>query len=64
VAIFEKQNNPLGLDTGSNGNGKKRKAGDEDDKPEIGGWAYMGSHNFTPSAWVCFIVLPLDMTDE
>ena len=53
VAIFEKQDNPLGLDV-SNGNSKKRKAEGDDDKPEIGGWAYMGSHNFTPSAWVRF----------
>jgi hypothetical protein len=64
VAIFEKQNNPLGLDASSNGNVKKRKAEDEDDKPDIGGWAYMGSHNFTPSAWVSFIVLALYMADE
>jgi tyrosyl-DNA phosphodiesterase-1 len=45
VAIYEKQNNPLGIESS-----KKRKA--DDGVEGIGGWAYMGSHNFTPSAWV------------
>ena len=49
VAIYEKQNNPLGIESG-----KKRKA--DDGVEGIGGWAYMGSHNFTPSAWVSFRV--------
>jgi hypothetical protein len=48
VALFEKQSNPLGDSVQSNG--KKRKA-DDGETGDIGGWAYMGSHNFTPSAW-------------
>ena len=54
VANYEKQSNPLGLE-GSHG--KKRKVDGGEGSEEIGGWAYMGSHNFTPSAWVCLLHL-------
>jgi tyrosyl-DNA phosphodiesterase-1 len=53
IALFEKMSNPLGLSGSGEANDKKRKAA-ELDQPDIGGWAYMGSHNFTPSAWVRF----------
>lgn len=54
IALFEEQPNLLGSKDNSqdaSGSKLKRKA-DELDKPDIGGWAYVGSHNFTPSAWV------------
>jgi hypothetical protein len=54
IALFEKHNNPLGFDDSQESNGRKRKAA-ELDEAEVGGWAYMGSHNFTPSAWVSAI---------
>ena len=38
------------------GNGK-RKAGELDQpKSDVGGWAYVGSHNFTPAAWVRYFL--------
>lgn len=50
--MFTKQPDTLGMNGDSQeSNGKKRKA-EQPDKPDIGGWVYVGSHNFTPSAWV------------
>lgn len=45
---------PLSLSTKStqpNGKGKEREAAVEVVEKRVPGWIYMGSHNFTPSAW-------------
>ncbi|KAL7413201.1 hypothetical protein BDY24DRAFT_76162 [Mrakia frigida] len=45
---------PLSLSTKStqpNGKGKEREVEVEVVEKQIAGWIYMGSHNFTPSAW-------------
>lgn len=53
VALFQPKPRPLGFEK-SNDPPKtaKRKASVmEDDVSQFGGWIYIGSHNFTPSAW-------------
>ena len=38
--------------TPSDSGGSEREDGDDDgDKEPLVGWLYVGSHNFTPSAW-------------
>lgn len=50
IAIFEPKPNQLGLSSSSSG---KRKADEmTESKDDVGGWIYVGSHNFSPSAWV------------
>ncbi|WVF69182.1 hypothetical protein IAT40_003957 [Kwoniella sp. CBS 6097] len=56
IAIFEPAENRLGVEKGTPIESKKRKAeeidagGDKNGK-DVGGWIYVGSHNFSPSAW-------------
>ncbi|WVQ83069.1 hypothetical protein IAT38_005207 [Cryptococcus sp. DSM 104549] len=49
VALFEPESRALGFETVS----VKRKAQDEDEENDsaVGGWVYIGSHNFSPAAW-------------
>lgn len=49
IALFEPAPSPLGASASSSG---KRKADELDEGEGVGGWAYVGSHNFSPSAWV------------
>lgn len=48
ICLFEPRPQSLGL-TSSTSSGK-RKAEDEDN--DVGGWVYVGSHNFSQAAWV------------
>lgn len=49
VATFEDQPQLLGVTSTS---GQKRKADDVVDSPKaVGGWVYIGSHNFSGAAW-------------
>ncbi|WVR06341.1 hypothetical protein IAU60_003372 [Kwoniella sp. DSM 27419] len=51
VALFEPQENRLGVEKQSiSSKTGKRKAEELEDK-NVGGWVYVGSHNFSPSAW-------------
>lgn len=47
LALFEPIPSPLGSTTSSKAEGKKKEHAESD----IGGWFYVGSHNFSESAW-------------
>lgn len=52
IATFEPASSGLGAISSSTSQGK-RKADDVVSENEgVGGWIYVGSHNFSPSAWV------------
>ncbi|WRT67770.1 uncharacterized protein IL334_004743 [Kwoniella shivajii] len=48
IAIFEPENNRLGIEKSPSKLGKRKV---EELESEVGGWIYVGSHNFSPSAW-------------
>lgn len=39
------------IDTNDNGKNKSKSNGKGKSKEKVIGWVYVGSHNFTPSAW-------------
>lgn len=47
IALFEPLPNTLGASGSSSKAEGKQKAKDSD----VGGWFYVGSHNFSPAAW-------------
>ncbi|WVQ96684.1 hypothetical protein IAU59_003790 [Kwoniella sp. CBS 9459] len=52
IAIFEPAENRLGVEKSTPTKPGKRKAEEMDDVAAgTGGWIYVGSHNFSPSAW-------------
>jgi len=51
IALFEPQANTLGL-AESSSSGKRKADEITEAKDAVGGWIYVGSHNFSPSAWV------------
>jgi hypothetical protein len=57
IAVFEPKPDNLGFAASPAKTNGKRKADEIDDKTntEVGGWAYVGSHNFSGAAWVRFI---------
>ena len=56
VSLYEPRARSLCFEAVSDGSPdkvKKRKADDMDeDTTEVGGWVYVGSHNFSSAAWV------------
>ncbi|WWD04867.1 hypothetical protein V865_002938 [Kwoniella europaea PYCC6329] len=50
IATFEPEENKLGLDKSATPTKLTKRKVDEL-KDEVGGWIYVGSHNFSPSAW-------------
>ncbi len=51
IALFEPNSSALGFNSSSKPG--KRKADEVSSENEgVGGWIYVGSHNFSPSAWV------------
>ncbi|OCF43592.1 hypothetical protein I317_02610 [Kwoniella heveanensis CBS 569] len=52
IAIFEPAENRLGIEKVGTPTKLKRKADEMDiGSKDVGGWIYVGSHNFSPSAW-------------
>ncbi|WVN85061.1 uncharacterized protein L203_100203 [Cryptococcus depauperatus CBS 7841] len=51
VAIFDPENQSLGSSSESTSLGKRKLLVSENDDNQVGGWIYMGSHNFSPAAW-------------
>jgi tyrosyl-DNA phosphodiesterase-1 len=58
IATYRREKKSLG--TGNQSKGKEKELSDSETEPESDdiqiqndpiGWAYVGSHNFTPSAW-------------
>jgi tyrosyl-DNA phosphodiesterase-1 len=57
VAQYEPRARALGFEAQSDSSpekGKKRKADEMEGKESVGGWVYVGSHNFSSAAWVSF----------
>jgi len=54
IATFEPRPDTLGMSSSpARKTDGKRKASEMEDETEgIGGWAYVGSHNFSSAAWV------------
>ena len=50
IALFEPRGQKLGMQAMSSSRNGKRKAADPDST--VGGWVYVGSHNFSSAAWV------------
>lgn len=48
VALFEPVPSPLGTTTLAKAEGKKKE---KDINSDVGGWVYVGSHNFSTAAW-------------
>lgn len=62
VAQYEPRGRALGFEAQSDSSpekGKKRKADEMEDKEPVGGWVYVGSHNFSSAAWVSFWYLKI-----
>ncbi|WWC88676.1 uncharacterized protein L201_003589 [Kwoniella dendrophila CBS 6074] len=51
IAIFEAEENRLGVEKSTTTPTKSAKRKVDELKEDIGGWIYVGSHNFSPSAW-------------
>jgi tyrosyl-DNA phosphodiesterase-1 len=52
IATFEPRPDNLGFGAGAGTATSTGKRKLEDVEGDVGGWAYVGSHNFSPSAWV------------
>jgi hypothetical protein len=63
IALFEPNSSSLGFSSSSKSG--KRKADEVSRENEgVGGWIYVGSHNFSPSAWVSFLRKIWKLTDR
>jgi hypothetical protein len=66
IAMFEPKEDRLGLQSSSasqaKANGKRKASEFEDHSMDFGGWCYVGSHNFSSAAWVCWLdfAVPLE----
>ena len=60
--MFEPRPNHLGLQASAEGSSSSKRKADEIAETDegIGGWAYVGSHNFSIAAWVSLISLDND----
>ena len=57
MSLYEPKSKALGFQSSqeeSPDKGKKRKADQMEEKEHVGGWVYVGSHNFSSAAWVSF----------
>jgi tyrosyl-DNA phosphodiesterase-1 len=51
IAIFEPRYNQLAISAGSS-SGKRKADEITEEAEDVGGWVYVGSHNFSSAAWV------------
>nr|XP_031864193.1 uncharacterized protein CI109_000105 [Kwoniella shandongensis]KAA5531265.1 hypothetical protein CI109_000105 [Kwoniella shandongensis] len=51
IAIFEPESRHLGFDSSPTKGGKRKASEIEDGNGGVGGWIYVGSHNFSSAAW-------------
>lgn len=51
IALFEPNSSSLGFSS-SMKQGKRKADEVASENEGVGGWVYVGSHNFSPSAWV------------
>ncbi|KAK8858572.1 hypothetical protein IAR55_002801 [Kwoniella newhampshirensis] len=51
IAIFEPEGRHLGFEASPSKNGRRKASEIEDGDEGVGGWIYVGSHNFSPAAW-------------
>jgi hypothetical protein len=52
IALFEPKANQLGIEGSSTSSGKRKASEITENKDDVGGWVYVGSHNFSAAAWV------------
>lgn len=52
IALFEPRPDTLGISGGSSSNGKRKADEMAGENEDVGGWVYVGSHNFSGAAWV------------
>lgn len=60
MTTFEPQEQSLGVISNPSAatNGKRKAEEMQEDGKDVGGWIYVGSHNFSPSAWVSESLIP------
>jgi hypothetical protein len=65
VTTFEPQEQALGMAPSNPVRGKRKAEEMEEDGASAGGWIYIGSHNFSPAAWVRpqYILPRTELTD-
>ncbi|CAK9780729.1 unnamed protein product [Cutaneotrichosporon oleaginosum] len=51
IALFEPSSSGLGFSTAATNLGKRKADDIVTENEGVGGWVYVGSHNFSPSAW-------------
>ncbi|ORX40109.1 hypothetical protein BD324DRAFT_258111 [Kockovaella imperatae] len=51
IGVFEPRQDNLGFVKASPSSSKRKASEMENESADVGGWVYVGSHNFSPAAW-------------